>query len=109
MVPQLNFNAIHTTFNHQSLCNMAKDFYLCGHSVRKVTIWNSPCESAVSQFNMLTDFAVRVVTMHILVYSSHVEYDKTWHHESKVNTAAPWGGWGGHMSPLEQNLEPGDH
>ena len=55
---------------------------------------NSPCESAVSQFNLSTDFAITVVTMHTLVYSSHVAYDKNNDLTSaKVNTAAPWSHW----------------
>ena len=36
---------------------------------------NSPCESAVSQFNLATDFAAKAVTMHALVYGGHIEYE----------------------------------
>ena len=39
-------------------------------------MYNSPCESTVSQVNLPTEFAVRVVTMHTLIYSGHVKYDK---------------------------------
>ena len=38
-------------------------------------LYNSPCESAVSQFNVPTDFAVKVVTMHTLLYGGNIEYD----------------------------------
>ena len=64
----------------------------------------SPCESAVSQFNLATtEFTVRVVAMHTLVYSGHVEYDKDNDTMSpKVNTAAPWS----HGGSLEHNVEP---
>ena len=59
-------------------------------------------ENTVSQFNLPTDFAVRVVTMHALVYSGHVKYDKNNDiMSSKVNTAAP----SSHRGPLEHNLE----
>ena len=68
-------------------------------------ICNSPCElSAVSQFNLPIDFAVIIVIIPTLVYSSHVEYDKKYDISPKVNTAAPWS----HRGPLEHNCEP-DH
>ena len=40
-----------------------------------ILICNSPCETAVSQFNVTTDFAVKVV--HTSLNSGHVEYDKS--------------------------------
>ena len=66
-------------------------------------ICNSSCESVVFQFNLPTGFAMRVVTMHTLVYSSHADYDKDNDITNpKANTSAPWS----HRSPLEHNLEP---
>ena len=61
------------------------------------------CESAGSQFNLPTDFAVRFVTTHALLYSSHVEYvNKNDIVSLNINTAAPWS----NRDPLEHNLEP---
>ena len=67
------------------------DIDLCWRNSRKITlffIWISQCESAVFQINQPSDFAVRVVTMHTLLYSGHVRYDKNNDIMSpKVNTA----------------------
>ena len=77
-MPLLSYNAISTRFNHQILRTMAIDFDLYCHYSRKVYFdVQLTCEYVVSQFNLPTDFAVSVVTMYTLVYSSHVEYDKT--------------------------------
>ena len=97
-----------TTFNHQIFHNMVMDIDLCWRNSRKITlffIWISQCESAVFQINQPSDFAVRVVTMHTLLYSGHVRYDKNNDIMSpKVNTAAPWS----HRDPVEHILEPGN-
>ena len=56
-----------------------------------------------SHFNLLTNFAVKVVTIHILLYRGYVEYDKNNDIKSpKVNTAVPWR----HSGTVENNLEP---
>ena len=39
-------------------------------------MYNSSFESAVSKFNLPTEFDVRVVIMHTLVSRNHVEIDK---------------------------------
>ena len=66
-------------------------------------IYNSPFESIVSHFNLPTDVGVSVVTMHTLVYSSHVKYDKDNEISSlKVNTVALWS----HRGLLGAQREP---
>ena len=48
----------------------------------------APCESAVSEFNLPTEFAVKGVTMHTLGYGGHVEHDKNIYFTSpKVNAS----------------------
>ena len=75
------------------LRNMAMDFDLGWQNFRKghfIFRFNSLCESAVSQFNLLIDVTLRVVTMHTLVYSNHVAIDKNNDIMSPtVNMAAP--------------------
>ena len=54
-----------------------------------IFICNPPCESAVSQVNLPTDFAVKVGTVNTLILGGHVEYDKNNDITSiKVNTVA---------------------
>ena len=62
---------------------------------------NSLFDSAVSQFNLPTDLAVRLVTAH--KYASHIEYDKNNGITNlKVNTVAHWS----HVGPSEHTFEP---
>ena len=65
-----------------------------------------PCESAVSQFNQPTYFAVKVLQWMHLVSSDHFEYDKNSYNVStKANTAAHLS----HRDSVEYNLEqPGN-
>ena len=66
-------------------------------------MYNSPCQSAVSQFNPPQDFAVKFVTMHTILYSGHAEYHENNDIPSpKVKTTAPWS----HRGPLKHNLHP---
>ena len=67
-------------------------------------ICNFPWEAAVSQFNLPTDVAVNIVTMHTLLYSGLDDYDTNNDIIStKVSSTAPWSGTGF----FEHNLEPG--
>ena len=61
----------------------------------------------VAQLNLLTYFAVNVVTVHALVYSNYVEYDNKNNDITSinVNTVAPWG----HKSQVQHNLEPANN
>ena len=68
-----------------------------------ILICNSPCESAISQLNLPTDFDISIIIVHRVVYSSHAEYDKNNYIMSpSINMAAPWSDQG----HLEHNLEP---
>ena len=112
----IEVNAISTTFNHQILHNMSIDFILCWQNSRRLLhffICSSPCKPAVSQFNLPTDFAVKVVTTRTLLQGGCVEYDKNNNITStKVNTTAHWSyraiaaRWS-HRGALEHNREPG--
>ena len=81
------------------------DFYLSYRNIVKLhyLICNAPCDSAVFNFILSTDFAVTVITMHTLEYSGHVEYDRNNNiMNPKVNTAA----YVSNRGPVEHNLEP---
>ena len=71
-------------------------------------ICNLRCESAVSQFNLPTDIAVRDLTMHTYIYIyTAAMLNMIFKNDIKsltIITAAPWS----HRSPLESNLEPGN-
>ena len=108
MAPQLHYNAISTTFNHQILSNMAMHFDLCWQNSRHITLFwytthHRSCESAISQINLPTDFAVQHCYNSYIKYICHVGYHKNNYITSpKENTTAPWS----HSSPMEHNLEP---
>ena len=59
------------------LRNTVIDFYLYWQNSSNITLfWYITSQPVVSQFNLPTDFAVSMFTMHTIVYSSHAEYDK---------------------------------
>ena len=98
-VPQLSYNAISITFSHtlqygDEVCVdiiLEKLIYLD----IQLTMWNC-------SFSVQSASAVKFVTMHILLYSGHVEYDIKTMTSRVQNTTGPC-----HRGPLEHNLQPG--
>ena len=69
---------------------------------KKPCIWicNSPCECAVSQLILPIYVAVKVVTMHTLLYGGHAEYDNNYFTNVKTTVQLS------NRGPLEYTREP---
>ena len=103
VMPQLRYNAISTTFSHQILHNIVRDFYLCWQNSKTFTVYwyatplvNMQFLNSICQQILLSTLLQYII---ILLYSSHGESDENNDITTPLLLGTPW-------SSLEHKIAP---